>query len=107
MTGVKVQAKVAVTETNLAKNNTTNLTANAVATYNGKNEAAIEAEWLDVGSTVAVVVTVPGVTGNGVAVTIGAQSTDVTDTGASNVKVEGSYTVVNGNNTLTVQAANK
>ena len=107
VTGVKVQAKVALTETALDKNTTGNLTADAAATYNGKNKAAIEAEWLDVGSTVAVVVTVPGVSGNGVAVSIGAQSTDVTDTGASNVKVEGTYTVVNGNNTLTVKADNK
>ena len=105
VTGVKVQAKVAVAETTLDSASTTNLTANAVATYNGKNEAAIEAEWLDVGSTVTVVVTVPGVSGNGVTITIAGKGNEVTT--GTNVKVEGSYTVVAGANSLTVQAANK
>ena len=84
---------------------TNQLTGNATATYNGKNEATIEAEWLDVGSTVAVVVTVPGVSGNGVTITIAGKGNEVTT--GTNVKVEGSYTVVAGANSLTVQAANK
>ena len=105
VTGVKVQAKVTVAENSLDAATTTNLTGNATATYNGKNKAAIESEWLDVGSTVAVVVTVPGVSGNGVTITIAGQGTDVTT--GTDVEVEGSYTVVAGTNTLTVQADNK
>ncbi|BCK83806.1 hypothetical protein MM59RIKEN_11250 [Pusillibacter faecalis] len=105
VTGVKVQAKVTVAENSLDTATTTNLTGNATATYNGKNKAAIESEWLDVGSTVAVVVTVPGVSGNGVTITIAGQGTDVTT--GTDVEVEGSYTVVAGTNTLTVQAGNK
>ena len=53
----------------------------------------------------AVVVTVPGVSGNGVTITIAGQGTDVTT--GTDVEVEGSYTVVAGTNTLTVQADNK
>ena len=105
VTGVKVQAKVTVAENSLDTATTTNLTGNATATYNGKNKAAIESEWLAVGSTVAVVVTVPGVSGNGVTITIAGQGTDVTT--GTDVEVEGSYTVVAGTNTLTVQAGNK
>ena len=105
VTGVKVQAKVTVAENSLDAATTTNLTGNATATYNGKNKAAIESEWLDVGSTVAVVVTVPGVSGNGVTITIAGQGTDVTT--GTDVEVEGSYTVVAGTNALTVQAGNK
>ena len=105
VTGVKVQAKVTVAENSLDAATTTNLTGNATATYNGKNKAAIESEWLDVGSTVAVVVTVPGVSGNGVTITIAGQGTDVTT--GTDVEVEGSYAVVAGTNTLTVQAGNK
>ena len=105
VTGVKVQAKVTVAENSLDAATTTNLTGNATAAYNGKNKAAIESEWLDVGSTVAVVVTVPGVSGNGVTITIAGQGTDVTT--GTDVEVEGSYTVVAGTNTLTVQADNK
>ena len=105
VTGVKVQAKVTVAENSLDAAITTNLTGNATAAYNGKNKAAIESEWLDVGSTVAVVVTVPGVSGNGVTITIAGQGTDVTT--GTDVEVEGSYTVVAGTNTLTVQADNK
>ena len=105
VTGVKVQAKVTVAENSLDTATTTNLTGNATATYNGKNKAAIESEWLDVGSTVAVVVTVPGVSGNGVTITIAGQGTDVTT--GTDVEVEGSCTVVAGTNTLTVQAGNK
>ena len=105
VTSVKVQAKVTVAENSLDAVTTTNLTGNATATYNGKNKAAIESEWLDVGSTVAVVVTVPGVSGNGVKITIAGQGTDVTT--GTDVEVEGSYTVVAGTNTLTVQAGDK
>ena len=105
VTGVKVQAKVTVAENSLDAATSTNLTGNATATYNGKNKAAIESEWLDVGSTVAVVVTVPGVSSNGVTITIASQGTDVTT--GTNVEVKGSYTVVAGTNTLTVQAGNK
>ena len=105
VTSVKVQAKVTVAENSLDAVTTTNLTGNATATYNGKNKAAIESEWLDVGSTVAVVVTVPGVSGNGVTITIAGQGTDVTT--GTDVEVEGSYTVVAGTNTLTVRAGNK
>ena len=105
VTGVKVQAKVTVAENSLDAATSTNLTGNATATYNGKNKAAIESEWLDVGSTVAVVVTVPGVSSNGVTITIASQGTDVTT--GTNVEVKGSYAVVAGTNTLTVQAGNK
>ena len=105
VTDVKLQVKLDVTETNLDTGSTTQLTGNATATYNGKNESTIEGEWLDIGATVDVVVTVPGVSGNGVTITIGTKETEVTT--GTDVKVNGTYTVVTGANTLTVKAANK
>ena len=105
VTDVKLQVKLDVTETNLDTGSTTQLTGNATATYNGKNESTIEGEWLDVGATVDVVVTVPGVSGNGVTITIAGSGKDVTT--GTDVKVNGTYTVVTGANSLTVKAANK
>ena len=104
VTGVKVQAKVSVSENTFDAATTTNLTADASATYNGKNEAGIEADWLDVGSTVNVVVTIPGVTtGNSVDVTIGGGSAqNLTAAGTAT----GTYTVGIGANTLAVTVAN-
>ena len=104
ITSVKLQAQVAVTENDFDAATTTNLTADATATYNGKNETGIEADWLDVGSTVNVVVTIPGVTtGNSVDVTIGGGSAqNLTAAGTAT----GTYTVGIGANTLAVTVAN-
>ena len=107
VTDVKLQVKLDVTETTLDSASTQNLTANATATYNGKNESTIEGEWLDIGATVDVVVTVPGIdtdtNANGVTIKINGKGTDMTQAG----DVKGSYTVVTGANSITVEATDK
>lgn len=72
-----------------------------------KNESTIEGEWLDIGATVDVVVTVPGIdtdtNANGVTIKINGKGTDMTQAG----DVKGSYTVVTGANSITVEATDK
>ena len=107
VTNVKVQAKFGSLTTTVVETSADNMSGDATVAYTANGAPVTTSTWLDVDTVVNVVVTIPGIdnttNSNGVNVTIGGGSTqNLTAAGTAT----GTYTVVAGNNTLTVTVAN-